>query len=670
MPKLTLTDLGSLTNESSALAVMVANNTAIENALENTVSRDGTVPNTMAAAFDMNSNKIINLGTPSLAADAVTKAYVDNIVTGTTGILPSVTLESAGGGTSKTSAQNKAAFDAIIATGSGQQGVRIILGAGTYNTLPFVIAKQAIVIEGAGLGVTVLQFNPTADGNMIEFNAGIVSGEINDCAVMNMSLIAPDVTYKKVMVKAVSQTGLVLKNILIGDTGLGGGILNGGGTGGSVGLYVLGHQFLRLENFHCFAEQPIIYGKNPINYISTDHYDHDNLYLIGSTGKPLIQYEAGVTVYDNVFDGLSGVRGTDGIYVDPQINYNFVTAIAAAGTGYHVADIVTAAGGTGSGLKITVLGVNGSGGITNAAVNTVGAYSVLPANPVAQLSTTGTGTGATFTMGSAAGSIGLKVTNARLEQGVSGYNFNLQFPSTTPMLSVILDNVNLDAGRKGIIGRQITDLSLRDVSFTGVEALNLDSTVEAVSGSNVKIGTGSTTIFSGQNVVYSTVAPTGYAYFPNFFLSPTARGMAVSGSLTNDNAPVGTVGEFIESEVLSGAALAQTTDVVLNVTSISLTAGDWDVWGTASFAINAATTSTYYQGAISTVSATLPARPGKGGYFELRFPFTAGNSPGSVPVGTRRLSLSATTTVYLVAVSGFAVNVSTAFGYIGARRVR
>lgn len=61
MAKLTLTDISNLQNETSVVNVFNNNNALIETALENTLSRDGTTPNTMGADLDMNSNQIINL---------------------------------------------------------------------------------------------------------------------------------------------------------------------------------------------------------------------------------------------------------------------------------------------------------------------------------------------------------------------------------------------------------------------------------------------------------------------------------------------------------------------------------------------------------------------------------------------------------------------------------
>lgn len=64
MAKLTLSDVSNLSNEASAISTMQSNNTAIEDAMEITLSRDGTSPNSMLADFDMNSNRILNLPEP------------------------------------------------------------------------------------------------------------------------------------------------------------------------------------------------------------------------------------------------------------------------------------------------------------------------------------------------------------------------------------------------------------------------------------------------------------------------------------------------------------------------------------------------------------------------------------------------------------------------------
>ena len=74
MAKITLTDI---TTGYFSAAAYNANNALIEAALELTLSRDGTTPNTMSAALDMNSNKINNLTDGTNNQDAVTVAQLD-----------------------------------------------------------------------------------------------------------------------------------------------------------------------------------------------------------------------------------------------------------------------------------------------------------------------------------------------------------------------------------------------------------------------------------------------------------------------------------------------------------------------------------------------------------------------------------------------------------------
>ena len=76
MAKLSLTDVSA---GYVLVATYNANNALIEAALENTLSRDGTTPNTMSAALDMNSQFITNLPTPTASSHAATKGYVDGI---------------------------------------------------------------------------------------------------------------------------------------------------------------------------------------------------------------------------------------------------------------------------------------------------------------------------------------------------------------------------------------------------------------------------------------------------------------------------------------------------------------------------------------------------------------------------------------------------------------
>jgi hypothetical protein len=64
MAKITLNDVGSLIDATTAQNTINTNNAAITTAVNNTLSRDGTAPNEMEASLDMNSNRILNLPAP------------------------------------------------------------------------------------------------------------------------------------------------------------------------------------------------------------------------------------------------------------------------------------------------------------------------------------------------------------------------------------------------------------------------------------------------------------------------------------------------------------------------------------------------------------------------------------------------------------------------------
>src|ERR1700716_2012808 len=67
------------------------------------------------------------------------------------------------------------------------------------------------------------------------------------------------------------------------------------------------------------------------------------------------------------------------------------------------------------------------------------------------------------------------------------------------------------------------------------------------------------------------------------------------------SATAGNVGEYIESVVVSGSAVALTTGVDKTITSISLTAGDWDIDAVANFGPAATTNITQLMGSVSSV---------------------------------------------------------------------
>lgn len=82
MAKITLTDLANLEQKQSVVTAINNNNAAIETAIENTLSRDGSTPNNMESDIDMDSNRILNLPIALNGSEPVRKQEFDAAVLG------------------------------------------------------------------------------------------------------------------------------------------------------------------------------------------------------------------------------------------------------------------------------------------------------------------------------------------------------------------------------------------------------------------------------------------------------------------------------------------------------------------------------------------------------------------------------------------------------------
>jgi len=85
MAKVTLSTLSSLTNQESAIALINENFAAIAAAMDLTVFRNGTSPNTLTADLDLNGFKILNSGAATGENDLIRLADVDEGVRGPKG---------------------------------------------------------------------------------------------------------------------------------------------------------------------------------------------------------------------------------------------------------------------------------------------------------------------------------------------------------------------------------------------------------------------------------------------------------------------------------------------------------------------------------------------------------------------------------------------------------
>lgn len=144
--------------------------------------------------------------------------------------------------------------------------------------------------------------------------------------------------------------------------------------------------------------------------------------------------------------------------------------------------------------------------------------------------------------------------------------------------------------------------------------------------------------------------------------------MIALGTTTNDAATAGQIGEYVESVV--GNTNAPATTNFGDMTSISLTAGDWDVSAGAFAATNGATLTDSFTFGISITSGN-SATGLVIGDSEVIFPVSALGTNTSGFIACRRFSLATTTTLYAKMRAFYSGGGPPLFaGRLSARRVR
>ena len=161
---------------------------------------------------------------------------------------------------------------------------------------------------------------------------------------------------------------------------------------------------------------------------------------------------------------------------------------------------------------------------------------------------------------------------------------------------------------------------------------------------------------SGTGFVCASAITLSGAFTP----SQTA---GIVGTTTNNNANAGSVGEDVTA---TGSGVSLTSATAANITSVSLTAGDWRCVGVVSYTPAGSTTTSIALSGINTTSATFGA---VNTYQQFTYATSAGGG-NAIAAPLRHLPLASTTTVYLIGYAGFAVSTMTAGGTIDCWRGR
>lgn len=207
-------------------------------------------------------------------------------------------------------------------------------------------------------------------------------------------------------------------------------------------------------------------------------------------------------------------------------------------------------------------------------------------------------------------------------------------------------------------------------TISGTTALNATATASGTltlpATTDTLVGKATTDTLTNKTLVAPVL---GAATATTIAFSPTTGG--VVGTTTNDNANAGNVGEYISSTLVAGSAVALTTGVTSNITSISLTAGDWDVSAVGAIVLGATTTTTNIVFSLSTTTGTLNLNVGNYTTVDYATGTVLNNaSPPIIGMPPTRFSLASTTTVFLVANATFGTSTMSGFGIIRARRIR
>jgi hypothetical protein len=207
-------------------------------------------------------------------------------------------------------------------------------------------------------------------------------------------------------------------------------------------------------------------------------------------------------------------------------------------------------------------------------------------------------------------------------------------------------------------------------TFTGTVTIPSGASISGYAPLASPTFTGTPSMPTGTTAVTQTAGNSSTAIATTAFVtsSPIINTPTISGTTTGACAATGNIGECKNANVPSGSPVSLTTSTYANVTSVSLTAGNWLCSGNVEFQPNTTTVQTNQQAAISTTSASTTGEISGTGTV-LNLPSVTGAAGTNViPTGFGMVNVTTTTLVYLLAYSVFTTSTNSASGYINCIR--